>query len=131
MIVTEEAKPEETTTAEETPSTEAVAAETTSDRAVEEQAHDAEATTPAHKEHKDNVIDTIKKGPLGKFFKKKEPNTAEHAKEETTEAAVPETTEAAAVTEEAPVAETNEPVAAAGKFSNKKKRTTAVIMICT
>jgi hypothetical protein len=110
MIVTEEPKPEETAAEiQETPAVEA-----TSGGIVEE---DAEASAPAaaaHKEHKDNVIDTIKKGPLGKFFKKKE--TTEHAKEEVTTEAAVDTTE---TVEETPVAEATEAAAVetAGKFS--------------
>ncbi|KAI8997492.1 hypothetical protein BDB01DRAFT_771307 [Pilobolus umbonatus] len=101
--VKEVEKVEETHVKEDTPAPEKVEAVAVKEEPVKEspvaEAEHTDATaevteTSANKEHKDNVIDQIKRGPLAKFFnKKKEPT--EH-KEETTE--VTETTEDAVTT---------------------------------
>lgn len=127
FLVDQVEKPDETVVdkeVQETPAADAAAA-ATSGAIVEEEAvvatPHATKEAAAHKEHKDNVIDTIKKGPLGKFFNKKEKK--EEAKEEHHAAAAETTAEAAApvVADEHTVepAATAEPVAetAAGKFN--------------
>lgn len=128
LLVDQVEKPDETVVdkeVQETPAADAAAAATSG--AIVEDEPVVATTTPAskenaaHKEHKDNVIDTIKKGPLGKFFNKKEKK--EEAKEEH-HAAANETT-AAEVAAPVVAAEHNaepaatEPVAetTAGKFN--------------
>ncbi|KAI8641819.1 hypothetical protein BD408DRAFT_199079 [Parasitella parasitica] len=90
------------------------AATATSGAVVEEEAVAAPATTTT-KEHKDNVIDTIKKGPLGKLFKKDKKEDQPAATEAADTAEVAATEPAAEAT-----ATADEPAAAesAGKFNN-------------